>query len=36
MSGQLAAERGRVQDAVYRLGKALAATHDQYMLLTSS
>jgi signal transduction histidine kinase len=29
MSGQLAAERGRVQDAVDRFGKALAATHDR-------
>ncbi|MEO8290753.1 MAG: diguanylate cyclase [Gaiellaceae bacterium] len=34
MSGQLAAERGRVQDAVDRFGKALAATHDPFMLLT--
>jgi diguanylate cyclase (GGDEF)-like protein len=33
MSGQLAAERGRVQDAVDRFGKALAATHDPYTLL---
>ena len=33
MSGQLAAERGRVQDAVDRFGKALAATHDPFMLL---
>jgi HAMP domain-containing protein len=34
MSGQLAAERGRVQDAVDRFGKALAATHDPFMLLS--
>ena len=33
MSGQLAAKRGRVQDAVDRFGKALAATHDPFMLL---
>jgi len=33
MSGQLAAERGRVQDAVDRFGKALAATHDPFTLL---
>jgi two-component system cell cycle response regulator len=33
MSGQLAAERGRVQDAVDRFGKALAATHDPFSLL---
>jgi diguanylate cyclase (GGDEF)-like protein len=33
MSGQLAAERGRVQDAVDRFGKALAATHDHATLL---
>ena len=31
--GQLAAERGRVQDAVDRFGKALAATHDPFTLL---
>jgi diguanylate cyclase (GGDEF)-like protein len=33
MSEQLSAERGRVQDAVDRFGKALAATHDPFMLL---
>ena len=33
MSEQLSAERGRVQDAVDRFGKALAATHDPYILL---
>ncbi len=34
MAAQLAAERGRVQDAVDRFGKALAATHDPFALLT--
>jgi diguanylate cyclase (GGDEF)-like protein len=33
MSEQLSAERGRVQDAVDRFGKALAATHEPFMLL---
>jgi diguanylate cyclase (GGDEF)-like protein len=33
MSEQLSAERGRVQDAVDRFGKALAATHDPFSLL---
>ena len=33
MAEQLSAERGRVQDAVDRFGKALAATHDPFMLL---
>jgi diguanylate cyclase (GGDEF)-like protein len=33
MAEQLAAERGRVQDAVDRFGKALAATHDPFALL---
>jgi diguanylate cyclase (GGDEF)-like protein len=33
MSEQLSAERGRVQDAVDRFGKALAATHDPFLLL---
>jgi diguanylate cyclase (GGDEF)-like protein len=33
MSEQLSAERGRVQDAVDRFGKALAATHDPFTLL---
>jgi diguanylate cyclase (GGDEF)-like protein len=33
MSSQLSAERGRVQDAVDRFGKALAATHDPFSLL---
>jgi diguanylate cyclase (GGDEF)-like protein len=33
MSDQLSAERGRVQDAVDRFGKALAATHDPFTLL---
>jgi len=33
MSSQLSAERGRVQDAVDRFGKALAATHDPFTLL---
>jgi diguanylate cyclase (GGDEF)-like protein len=33
MAEQLSAERGRVQDAVDRFGKALAATHDPSMLL---
>jgi HAMP domain-containing protein len=32
MSGQLAAERGRVQDAVDRFGKALAATNNPFAL----
>jgi diguanylate cyclase (GGDEF)-like protein len=30
---QLAAERGRVRDAIARFGEALAATHDPYALL---
>jgi diguanylate cyclase (GGDEF)-like protein len=34
MAEQLSAERGRVQDAVDRFGKALAATHDPFMLLS--
>jgi diguanylate cyclase (GGDEF)-like protein len=34
MAAQLAAERGRVQGAVDRFGKALAATHDPFTLLT--
>jgi diguanylate cyclase (GGDEF)-like protein len=33
MAEQLSAERGRVQDAVDRFGKALAATHDPFLLL---
>jgi diguanylate cyclase (GGDEF)-like protein len=33
MAEQLSAERGRVQDAVDRFGKALAATHDPFTLL---
>jgi two-component system cell cycle response regulator len=33
MAEQLSAERGRVQDAVDRFGKALAATHDPFSLL---
>jgi diguanylate cyclase (GGDEF)-like protein len=34
MSEQISAERGRVQEAVDRFGKALAATHDPFALLT--
>jgi diguanylate cyclase (GGDEF)-like protein len=34
MSEQISAERERVQDAVDRFGKALAATHDPFALLT--
>jgi diguanylate cyclase (GGDEF)-like protein len=34
MAERLSAERGRVQDAVDRFGKALAATHDPFMLLS--
>jgi diguanylate cyclase (GGDEF)-like protein len=33
MSEQISAERGRVQEAVDRFGKALAATHDPFALL---
>jgi diguanylate cyclase (GGDEF)-like protein len=33
MAEQLSAERGRVQEAVDRFGKALAATHDPFALL---
>jgi diguanylate cyclase (GGDEF)-like protein len=34
MSAQISAERGRVQEAVGRFGKTLAATHDPFALLT--